>query len=80
VHLAPVSHPSAPFSFFILVHEHKVQLHWRRRNPPSLFFFPMAEVVNGAINGDQAKGCTSDQLLFVLAVLCKGEKVCKVII
>jgi DNA-directed RNA polymerase subunit E'/Rpb7 len=24
-----------------------------------LFFFLMAEVVDGAINGDQAKGCTS---------------------
>jgi hypothetical protein len=43
-----------------------------------LFFFPIVSTVNGAINGDQVKGCTSDQLLLALATLCKGEKVCKV--
>jgi hypothetical protein len=39
-----------------------------------LFFFPMTEVVDGAINGDQVKGCTSSQLLLALAALCKEEE------
>jgi hypothetical protein len=43
-----------------------------------LFFFPMAEVVDGVINGDQAKGCTLSQLLLALAALCKREEWCKV--
>jgi hypothetical protein len=52
-------------------------------NTPSFFsllllFFSIVSTVNGAINGDQAKGCTLDQLLLALATLCKDEKVCKV--
>jgi hypothetical protein len=43
-----------------------------------LFFFPIISTVDGAINGDQAKHTTSDQLLLTLAILCKGEKVYEV--
>jgi hypothetical protein len=43
-----------------------------------LFFLPIDLTVDGAINGDQAKHTTSDQLLLTLATLCKGEKVCEV--
>jgi hypothetical protein len=43
-----------------------------------LFFFPIDLTADGAINGDQAKHTTSDQLLLALATLCKGEKVCEV--
>jgi hypothetical protein len=39
-----------------------------------LFFFPMTKVVDGAINGDQVKGCTLSQLLLALAALCKEEE------
>jgi hypothetical protein len=46
--------------------------------PLLLFFFPIISTVDGAINGDQAKHTTSDQLLLTLATLCKGEKVCEV--
>jgi hypothetical protein len=43
-----------------------------------LFFFPIDFTADGAINGDQAKHITSDQLLLALATLCKEEKVCKI--
>jgi hypothetical protein len=46
--------------------------------PLLLFFFPIISTADGAINGDQAKHTTSDQLLLTLATLCKGEKVCEV--
>jgi hypothetical protein len=41
-------------------------------------FFPIISTADGAINGDQAKHITSDQLFLTLATLCKGEKVCEV--
>jgi hypothetical protein len=43
-----------------------------------LFFFLIDFTADDAINGDQAKHTTSDQLLLALATLCKGEKVCEV--
>jgi hypothetical protein len=46
--------------------------------PLLLFFFPIISTVDGAINEDQEKYTTLDQLLLTLATLCKGEKVCKV--
>jgi hypothetical protein len=46
--------------------------------PLLFFFFLIISTAAGAINGDQAKGNTSRQLLLALATLCKEEKVCKV--
>jgi hypothetical protein len=43
-----------------------------------LFFFPIDITTDDAINEDQVKHTTLDQLLLVLATLCKGEKVCEV--
>jgi hypothetical protein len=46
--------------------------------PLLLFFFLIISTADGAINEDQAKYTSSDQLLLTLATLCKGEKICEV--
>jgi hypothetical protein len=49
MHLAPVCSLSTPSSFSALVHEHRVQLCLWMLPPFSLFFFPIVEIVDGAI-------------------------------
>jgi hypothetical protein len=62
MYLALVSQLSAPSSSSALVHEHRVQARLKRHLPSSLFF-SITEEGKGVINGDRAKGYTTDQLL-----------------